>query len=155
MNTNSQPDPTANETADDVLTIGVISGRYNVTLRALRFYEDRGLLAPRRNGVTRLYDKLSVRRLELILKGKNLGFTLAEIREMLKKAMLDNSVNPELTLAPSQLLERIEALQRQRAGVDQAIAELEATWRRMSQADSPKSGSPPSSDDKSAGSHAA
>ena len=64
-------------------TIGQLSSRYGLSLRTLRFYEDRGMLSPLRHGTMRLYDGRQRSRLEMILKGKRLGFTLAEIRELL------------------------------------------------------------------------
>src|SRR5664279_959196 len=66
-------DATAND--DRLHTIGEMARTYGVTLRALRFYEDRGLLKPLRDGTTRYYDAKARARLELILKGKTLGFT--------------------------------------------------------------------------------
>ena len=59
-------------------TIGDLAREFGVSLRTLRFYEDRGLLKPQRAGASRLYDGAQRARLELILKGKQLGFTLAE-----------------------------------------------------------------------------
>ena len=67
----------------DSLTIGELARDSGVTLRALRFYQSKGLLAPRRNGSARLFSLEDRDRLMLILQGKRLGFTLTEIREML------------------------------------------------------------------------
>ena len=64
-------------------TIGDIARMYNVSLRTLRFYEDKGLLQPRRQGTARFYSARDRIRLELILKGKRLGFTLAEIFQLI------------------------------------------------------------------------
>ena len=82
---NHEPDFSGSRRTEtlELLTIGEVSTKYEVTLRALRFYESRGLIAPRRIGAVRLYDPRDTRRLELILKGKQLGFTLSEIRDML------------------------------------------------------------------------
>ena len=63
-------------------TIGDLAREFGVTLRTLRFYEDRGLLSPRREGTARIYDARDRSRLSVILKGKQLGFTLTEIRAM-------------------------------------------------------------------------
>ena len=63
-------------------TIGDLAREFGVTLRTLRFYEDRGLLSPRRDGTARIYDARDRERLSVILKGKQLGFTLTEIRAM-------------------------------------------------------------------------
>ncbi|MGA9282541.1 MAG: MerR family transcriptional regulator, partial [Pseudolabrys sp.] len=67
----------------DSHTIGELARDSGVTLRALRFYQSKGLLAPRRNGSARLFSYEDRERLTLILQGKRLGFTLTEIREML------------------------------------------------------------------------
>src|SRR5688572_31470451 len=64
-------------------TIGDLAREFGVTLRTLRFYEDRGLLSPRRDGTARIYSARDRDRLSVILKGKQLGFTLTEIRAML------------------------------------------------------------------------
>ncbi|MBV8840465.1 MAG: MerR family transcriptional regulator, partial [Alphaproteobacteria bacterium] len=62
-------------------TIGELSREFGVTLRALRFYENKGLITPQRDGLNRLYSQGDRTRLALILKGKKLGFTLGEIRQ--------------------------------------------------------------------------
>ena len=64
-------------------TIGELSREFGVTLRALRFYENKGLISPHRDGLNRLYSQGDRTRLALILKGKKLGFTLGEIRQMI------------------------------------------------------------------------
>ncbi len=114
----------------DFMTIGDVSRTYGLSLRALRFYEERGLIQPIRRGVTRLYDQPTRARLELILKGKQLGFTLTEIRRMVQEAE-DKSGGGELALAPKQVVEQITLLERQRRDLDVAIEELRATHARM------------------------
>ncbi len=113
------------------ITISEVAQRYGVTLRALRFYEDRGLMSPRRVGPTRLYDSATIRRLELILKGKNLGFTLSEIRDMVNSRASATDASPDLALSPAQVVAQIELLRRQRLGIEHALEELEATRLRM------------------------
>ena len=71
----------ADQTGD--FTISDLARDFGVTLRTLRFYESRGLIAPSRSGMTRIYSARDRARLALILKGKQLGFTLVEIRAML------------------------------------------------------------------------
>jgi hypothetical protein len=118
----------------DYLTIGDISRIYSLSLRALRFYEERGLLEPVRRGVTRLYDPRSRARLELILKGKQLGFTLTEIRGMIETAE-GGAGQESLALAPTQVLEQITMLEKQRRDLDVAIEELRETHARLLDAD--------------------
>jgi DNA-binding transcriptional MerR regulator len=113
------------------LTIGEMARHYGVTLRALRFYEDRGLLHPARVGTARYYDSTTRARLEVVLKGKQLGFTLSEIHEMLAARTDANAPAFELSLGVDQILAQIDLLQRQRTDIEQAIAELRQTHERL------------------------
>jgi DNA-binding transcriptional MerR regulator len=85
----------------DLLTIGEMSERFGITLRALRFYEARGLLSPQRAGSVRLYGPTDTRRLALILKGKHLGFTLTEIRAMVATDSGEAAARGELRSRPT------------------------------------------------------
>lgn len=118
-------------------TISDLARDFGVTLRTLRFYETRGLIAPARSGMTRIYSDRDRARLALILKGKQLGFTLVEIRAMLasedKKgggAGEETTVVGGLQLSKDQIAEQLELLRTQRKELDEAIAELEATQNR-------------------------
>ncbi len=115
----------------DLLTIGEMARSYGISLRALRFYEDRGLIKPLRQGLTRLYDSRTRSRLSVILKGKQLGFTLTEINRMLAEKKDTEESEVELTLAPEQVLDQIEMLERQRAEIEMALSELKATQARL------------------------
>jgi DNA-binding transcriptional MerR regulator len=114
-------------------TIGDLARDFGVTLRTLRFYEGRGLLSPARSGMTRIYSSRDRARLALILKGKQLGFTLVEIRTMLANEEReqeggDMSASVEgLPLTRDQIVEQLELLRSQRSEIEGAIAELEAT----------------------------
>lgn len=117
----------------DVLTIGEMARRFGVSLRALRFYEDRGLLRPRRTGNSRFYGAKDRHRLDLILKGKRLGFTLTEIRDFIAREG-ERAAEPEtavLPLSAEQIAAQIDHLQRQRASLDEAIRELVARKARL------------------------
>jgi DNA-binding transcriptional MerR regulator len=103
-------------------TIGDLSREFGVTLRALRFYEDKGLLSPSRDGLTRLYRAQDREHLKLILKGKSLGFTLVEISEMI--AHQGEGKSPRLKLSASTVREQIAHLQKQRQEIDEALTEL-------------------------------
>jgi DNA-binding transcriptional MerR regulator len=118
--------------ASELATIRQMAGRYGVTLRALRFYEDRGLLKPHRIGAARLYDEVARTRLETILEGKRLGFTLAEIASMLAESK-EQPNRFRLDLEPSQILNQIDLLERQRAGLDRAIEELKSVQAKIGQ----------------------
>ncbi len=116
--------------AGELFTIGDLAREFDVTLRALRFYEARGLLKPQRVGLTRLYSAEDKARLALILKGKALGFTLQEIRAMIAgkaKGGGDNRLN--LTLP--QVEEQLVSLRQQKRDIEAAIAELEADLKRL------------------------
>jgi DNA-binding transcriptional MerR regulator len=106
--------------------IGDLAREFGVTLRALRFYEDRGLLSPRRIGSSRLYDTRDRERLILILKGKRLGFTLTEIRALLENEERGEGSAAKLQLSQEQIDEQIAHLERQKAEIETAIAELNA-----------------------------
>ena len=119
--------------------IGDVAREFGVTLRALRFYEDKGLIAPLRQGVTRLYRPEDRRRLALILDGKKLGFTLQRIRALIEEPqeLVDpDTLRPEIVraLSPAEASAQLETLERQRQELDAAIAELRATVSRMSEA---------------------
>lgn len=118
--------------ANDVYTIGDLSREFGVTLRALRFYEDKGLLSPRREGLARLYSPADRERLTVILKGKRLGFTLAEIRSLV--AAHEGQAGRDLALTRDRCLAQLTQLERQRAEIEAAIAELRDTADRLATA---------------------
>ena len=114
---------------DGLFSIGDMARAFNVSQRTLRFYEDRGLLQPRRDGSVRLYGESERRKLELILRGKRLGFTLTEIIGFVGDK---GAAEDALALGEEQIAQQIAHLQRQRDGLDAAIAELRATQGQMS-----------------------
>ena len=118
----------------DLHGIGDMAKAYNVTLRALRFYEERGLIASSRFGASRFYDSAARARLQMILKGKQLGFTLAEICEMIATRSGEASPVYELSLGPEQVQAQIDMLKRQQANIERAIYELRETHDRLSSA---------------------
>jgi DNA-binding transcriptional MerR regulator len=124
----SEQSPTSSNENEDmrVYSIGDMASEHGVTLRTLRFYEDRGLLHPRREGTTRYYTTSDRERLKMIMKGKHLGFTLTEIKDMIAAKNSSTSSSYELALKPEQVLAQINHLERQRQEIDQAITELRA-----------------------------
>ncbi len=128
-------------------TIREMARDFGVSIRALRFYEDRGLLHPRREGAMRLYGQRERRDLKSILKGKQLGFTLSEIHDMLRSRSgpllaLESQERDggefdvdetelELALPPEQIVAQIGYLERQRKDLDAAIVALRNAHRRM------------------------
>lgn len=104
-------------------TIRQLTKEFSVTARTLRFYEDEGLIAPERRGQTRIYSVKDRARIMLILRGRRLGFSLAEIREYLDMYnQADNS--RQLTHARKKCEERIVAFEKQKVDIDLAISEL-------------------------------
>jgi DNA-binding transcriptional MerR regulator len=108
----------------DVFTIRDLTKEFAVSARTLRFYEEKGLLDPRRNGEQRLYGRRDRARLRYVLMGKSVGFSLEEVREMLDLYDLGDGQRTQLQVALAKFQERVVRLERQRADVDRAIAEL-------------------------------
>lgn len=108
-------------------SIGDLAREFDVTLRALRFYEDRGLLSPQRDGLNRIYSRRDRARLKLILMGKRVGFSLVEIREMLDLYDLKDGQLTQLKVAQKKFIEQLGNLEEQKRDVERAIAELART----------------------------
>ncbi|MCC5981126.1 MAG: MerR family DNA-binding transcriptional regulator [Oceanicaulis sp.] len=116
--------------SEALYSIRDLAASFGVTPRALRFYEQQGLITPRRKGATRLYTAADRARLILILRGKRVGFSLAEIKEMLDLEATQHASRAHLEGSIERFRARIEDLKRQRDDIDEAISELEAgcTW---------------------------
>ena len=108
-------------------TIGDLSREFGVTLRTLRFYEDRGLLSPKRRGTTRIYNRRDRARLKLALMGKKVGFSLVEIKEMLDLYDLKDGQATQLRVSLERFESQIDILQQQKQDIEQAIDELTRT----------------------------
>jgi DNA-binding transcriptional MerR regulator len=124
---------TALDSAQPELTISQMSRVFGVSLRTLRFYEDRGLLKPRREGNARYYRSTDRIRMEMILKGKKLGFTLTEIQDLIGGKGATETTDLEDQLNPQQIVTQISHLERQRNEIEGAIERLRATQSRMDQ----------------------
>ena len=109
---------------EKLYTAKELAREFGITTRALRFYETKGLLTPRRVGSTRAYSRRDRGRLQLILRGKRLGFTLAEIKEYLSLYNVDTEQVEQLRLLHQRIRERIAALERQRVDVERTLEEL-------------------------------
>jgi DNA-binding transcriptional MerR regulator len=119
------PPRSGEKSAADTFTIRDLTREFNVTARTLRFYEEKGLLAPRRAGQERLYSRRDRARLKYVLMGKCVGFSLEEIRDMLDLYDLGDGQVTQLRVAHERFIEQIDRLKRQRGEIDRAIAELE------------------------------
>ncbi|NVK34061.1 MAG: MerR family DNA-binding transcriptional regulator [Rhodobacteraceae bacterium] len=128
-------DVIANEADDSRKTqfsIGELSKEFKCTLRTLRFYEDKGLLNPKRDGLNRIYSRRDRARLKLVLMGKRVGFSLTEIRDMLDLYDLRDGQVTQLRVALDRFNGQIDVLQTQRNEIDQAIEELSRTVQIVS-----------------------
>ena len=105
-------------------TITQLCREFDVTARTLRFYEDKGLLHPARDGVNRVFSFRDKSRLKLILRGKRIGFSLNEIKEMLDLYNLKNGQVQQLLSAKKQGTELLAKLDQKRADLAEAISDL-------------------------------
>jgi DNA-binding transcriptional MerR regulator len=106
-------------------SIGDMCDAFGVTARALRFYEDEELIAPERRGTTRLYTDRDRARLTWILRGKSVGFSLNDIRELLDLYDVGDQQHTQMLATRDRCRQRITALKRQKIDIDTTIAELE------------------------------
>ncbi len=113
-----------------MMTIREMCNSFGVTPRTLRFYEGKELLFPQREGTRRLYGRRDRARLKLILRGKRFGFSLEQIRQLLELYDRDDSQLTQLRETYTVARERLADMERQRAELDEAIAELkeELDW---------------------------
>ncbi len=108
----------------ELYSVSELANDLGVTPRALRFYEDKGLIAPQRAGNTRVYTHRDRGRLMLILRGKRLGFTLSEVREWLDLYEVDPDQSAQMARLGDKVRKRIDALEQQRDDLDATLEEL-------------------------------
>jgi DNA-binding transcriptional MerR regulator len=112
-------------------TIRQLCLEFKCTPRALRFYEDKGLLNPARDGMNRVYSYRDRARLQLILRGKRVGLSLAEIGEILDLYEADDTGAAQAAKSLKKFRERVVALEQQKLDIDEAIAQLRAGISEM------------------------
>ncbi|ATL92393.1 MerR family transcriptional regulator [Aeromonas sp. CU5] len=125
-----------NKSKDDKrrYSISELAREFDITTRSIRFYEDQGLLDPSREGQTRIYSKQDRVRLKLTLRGKRLGFSLAEIRELFDLYDADKSSRSQLQTMLGLVAEKRETLQQQMEDIRMVLLELDAAEQRCQQA---------------------
>jgi len=119
---------------EDYVRIGEMAKTFGVTLRTLRFYEDKGLISPKRDGSTRLYTRRDRVRLKLILLGRKVGFSLRDVKQIMDLYDPKGTNTKQLRLTIEKSEKQLVRLQKQRAAIDEAITELSdtmSTVRRM------------------------
>ncbi|WP_374508529.1 MerR family transcriptional regulator [Aeromonas jandaei] len=111
-------------------SISELAHEFDVTPRTIRYYEDEGLLTPQREGQTRIYSHKDKIRLKLTLRGKRLGFSLAEIRELFDMYDTDKSSKNQLNSMIRLIENKRSALHQQLEDIQMVMAELEAAEQR-------------------------
>jgi DNA-binding transcriptional MerR regulator len=116
--------------ADDpdggLMGIQEVAKELGVTMRALRFYEDKGLIAPQRVGTTRIYGRREVARVRLVLRGRRLGFTVREIKEFLDLYDADPEHVEQMRRFTLRVRQRIEEMEQRKRALEETIEELRA-----------------------------
>ena len=121
------------ETERAEYSISELAREFDVTPRAIRFYEAEGLLSPRRDGQRRIYTPRDRTRLKLTLRGKRLGLTLAEIRELIDMYDPGRDDRPQLERFQEVLEAHRKSLLQQRADIEAQLGELQTFAKRVAQ----------------------
>lgn len=125
METNTEQTPDK-----ETFSISQLAKEFDITTRSIRFYEDQGLVTPKRNGQTRVYSKRDKVRLKLILRGKRLGFTLAETGRLFKLYDADKSSAKQLITMLALIDEKKAHLSQQMDDIKVVLMELVTAERR-------------------------
>lgn len=124
----TRPDPEITNDAitdpDHRYTIGELADEFGITTRTIRFYESRGLISPERKGANRSYSRRNRARLMLILRGKNLGFTLEDIAEYLTLYDADPGQLAQTKMLLTKVEAMLEDLTKKRADIDRTLRDL-------------------------------
>ncbi len=116
------------ETTEQTFSISDLAKEFDITTRSIRFYEDQGLITPKRNGQTRIYSKRDKVRLKLILRGKRLGFTLAETGRLFELYDADKS-------SAKQLVTMLELVEEKKAHLIQQMDDIKVVLMELSTAE--------------------
>ena len=118
---------------NDLMRIGDVSEMFAVSLRTLRFYEDKGLITPQRNGVTRLYSRKDLGRIKLILLGRKVGFSLREVKQLIDLYEPGGSNVSQMKATLEKGKRQLEKMKQQRTAIDEAIDELHNGMSQISE----------------------
>jgi DNA-binding transcriptional MerR regulator len=122
----------ASEFSNEYMRIGDVAREFDVTLRTLRFYEDKGLITPLREGSTRLYSRRDLSRLKLVLFGRKVGFTLREVKQIMDLYDPSTANAKQMRVLIDKSERQLGRLEKQRAVLDEAIGDLRgalSSWR--------------------------
>ncbi len=119
------------ETERAEFSISELAREFDVTPRAIRFYEDQGLLAPKRDGQRRIYSPRDRTRLKLTLRGKRLGLTLSEIRDLIDMYEPGRDERPQLERFLAVLEEHRASLLQQRADIEAQLSEIQSFEKKV------------------------
>jgi len=120
--------------SETTYSISDLSKEFDITTRSIRFYEDEGLLKPTRRGQTRIYSLKDRVRLKLILRGKRLGFSLAETRRLFELYDADNTSTVQLNTMLEMVEEKRHALKQQMDDIKVVLIELDSTEKQCREA---------------------
>jgi DNA-binding transcriptional MerR regulator len=119
------------ETERAEFTISELAREFDITPRAIRFYEDQGLLAPRRDGQRRIYTPRDRTRLKLTLRGKRLGLTLSEIKELIDMYEPGRDARPQLERFLAVLESHKSSLLQQQSDIEAQLSEIKAFEKKV------------------------
>ncbi|MEN2786429.1 MerR family DNA-binding transcriptional regulator [Sphingomonas qilianensis] len=139
---------------EDLTGINEVARMLSITPRTLRFYEDKGLITPCRVGAIRAYTKKQIARMQLILRGKRLGFSLRDIEEFLDLYDADPQHVEQMRALAERCRQRIDLLEGQRAAIAETLSELEEIERQALARVPARRGRPPRARLDDAGAHA-
>jgi DNA-binding transcriptional MerR regulator len=119
------------ETERAEFSISELAREFDITPRAIRFYEDQGLLAPKRDGQRRIYSPRDRTRLKLTLRGKRLGLTLSEIRDLIDMYEPGRDERPQLERFLAVLEAHKSSLLQQREDIEAQLSEIQAFEKKV------------------------
>ena len=115
-------------------SISDLSKEFDITPRSIRFYEDQGLLSPSRKGRQRVFSSGDYVRLKLILRGKRLGFSLAEVKEIIELYDADSHGQEQMVYFMEKIKQRRASLEQQQQDIQDILQDLKKVEKRVKKA---------------------